>query len=75
MIPLLFFNSSRILSYIRTLASTDIPIVNTIPAIPGSVKTAPREDKTPKMKKISMDQIPKQRIINIKFFRFSRRYD
>ena len=52
MIPLLFFNSSRILSYIRTLASTDIPIVNTIPAIPGSVKTAPREDKTPKMKKI-----------------------
>ena len=32
---LLFQVCSLILSNIRTLASTDIPIVNTIPAIPG----------------------------------------
>ena len=52
LIPLPFVNSSRILSYISTLASTDIPIVNIIPAIPGNVNTAPREDNTPKIKKI-----------------------
>ena len=27
-------------------------MVKTIPAIPGNVRTAPRDDKTPKMKKI-----------------------
>ena len=42
--------SSRIRSNIRTFASTDIPIVSTIPAIPGSVSTAPKEESTPKMK-------------------------
>ena len=45
-------NSSLILSKIRTLASTDIPIVNTIPAIPGKVKTAPKPAKIPKIKTI-----------------------
>ena len=34
-------NSSRILSNISTLASTAIPIVKAIPAIPGKVKVAP----------------------------------
>ena len=33
--------SSRILSNMRTLASTAIPVVRTIPAIPGSVRVAP----------------------------------
>ena len=42
--------SSLILSYIRTFASTAIPIVNTIPAIPGKVNTAPRPARTPKIK-------------------------
>ena len=36
-----FENSSLILSKINTFASTAIPIVNTIPAIPGRVKVAP----------------------------------
>ena len=48
--PLPLFNSSRILSKISTLASTDIPIVRTIPAIPGRVNTAPRPAKIPKIK-------------------------
>ena len=39
-IDLLFFNSSLILSKINTFASTDIPIVSIIPAIPGRVKVA-----------------------------------
>ena len=42
-------NSSRIRSKISTFASTDIPIVNTIPAIPGSVNTAPKPDRIPKI--------------------------
>ncbi len=41
--------SSRIRSKISTLASTDIPMVNTIPAIPGNVNTAPNPDSTPKI--------------------------
>ena len=45
-----FNNSSRIRSLIRTLASTAIPIVKTIPAIPGNVKTALNASKIPKMK-------------------------
>ena len=45
-----FIISSLILSYIRTFASTRIPIVNTIPAIPGNVKTAPRPERIPKYK-------------------------
>jgi len=36
-----FYLSSLILSKIRTFASTAIPIVNTIPAIPGNVNVAP----------------------------------
>ena len=44
--------SSLIRSKIRTFASTDIPIVNTIPAIPGKVRTAPRPASIPKMNKI-----------------------
>ena len=46
------FNSSLILSKIRTLASTDIPIVKTIPAKPGKVRTAPNPDNIPKINKI-----------------------
>ncbi len=42
--------SSRIRSKISTLASTAIPIVKTIPAIPGSVNTAPKLFNIPKMK-------------------------
>ena len=38
--PLPSLSSSRIRSNINTLASTAIPIVNTIPAIPGNVKDA-----------------------------------
>ena len=41
-ITLLFLkNSSLILSNIKTLASTAIPIVKTMPAIPGNVNVAP----------------------------------
>ena len=36
-----FDNSSFILSKIKTLASTAMPIVKTIPAIPGRVNVAP----------------------------------
>jgi len=36
--------SSRIREKISTLASTAIPIVNTIPAIPGRVRVAPSTD-------------------------------
>ena len=43
----LFFNSSLILENIKTFASTAIPTVKTIPAIPGSVKEAPNIDITP----------------------------
>ena len=50
--PFSLYNSSLILSKIRTLASTDIPIVRTIPAIPGRVKTAPRPDKNPNINTI-----------------------
>ena len=39
----LFFNSSLILENIRTFASTAMPTVKTIPAIPGSVKEAPNK--------------------------------
>ena len=45
-------NSSRIRSKISTFASTDIPIVSTIPAIPGNVSTAPSPANTPKMNRI-----------------------
>ena len=44
--------SSLIRSKIRTLASTDIPIVKTIPAIPGNVNTAPKLASTPKINKM-----------------------
>ena len=42
--------SSRILSKIKTFASTAIPIVKTIPAIPGSVKVACSTDNAPTIK-------------------------
>ena len=38
------FNSSLILEKINTFASTAIPMVNTIPAIPGKVKVADKID-------------------------------
>jgi len=44
-----FLNSSRILSKIRTFASTDIPIVRTIPAIPGRVSAALNRESAPKI--------------------------
>jgi len=44
--------SSLILSNIRTLASTAIPIVKIIPAIPGKVNVALNPAKTAKMNKI-----------------------
>ena len=45
-------NSSLERSKISTLASTAIPIVSTIPAIPGKVSTAPILDNTPKIRRI-----------------------
>ena len=45
-------SSSLILSKIKMLASTDKPMVSTIPAIPGSVSTAPREVNIPIIKKM-----------------------
>ena len=51
-IPFPFPNSSRIRSKISTLASTEIPIVNTTPAIPGNVSTAPSPANIPKMSRI-----------------------
>ena len=42
--------SSRILSKINIFASTAVPIVNTIPAIPAKVNTAPKDAKKPKIK-------------------------
>ena len=50
--PLALFNSSLTLSKIKTLASTEIPIVKTIPAIPGRVSTAPRPVRIPKIRRI-----------------------
>ena len=54
--PLPLLNSSLTLSNIKTLASTDIPIVKTIPAIPGRVNTAPKPAKIPKIKSIFKDK-------------------
>ena len=51
-IPLPARISSLIRSKIRTLASTAIPIVRTIPAIPGNVRTALREARTPSIRKM-----------------------
>ena len=50
--PLPFANSSLIRSKISTFASTDIPIVKTIPAIPGNVNTAFKLVSTPKINKM-----------------------
>ena len=44
------FNYSRILENISTLASTAIPTVKTIPAMPGKVKEAPNRDIIPVIK-------------------------
>ena len=48
-LPLPLSSSSLIRSKISTLASTDIPMVKTIPAIPGNVSTAPKLVSTPKI--------------------------
>ncbi|MNT95267.1 hypothetical protein D3C72_2371170 [compost metagenome] len=40
-------SSSRTRSKIRMFASTDKPMVNTIPAIPGKVNTAPNDTRIP----------------------------
>ena len=48
--PFSLRSSSLTLSKIKTFASTDIPIVKTIPAIPGKVNTAPNPDKNPNIK-------------------------
>ena len=50
--PFPLLSSSRTRSKINTLASTEIPIVNTIPAIPGKVSTAPRPARIPNIKRI-----------------------
>ena len=51
-------NSSLILSKIRTFASTDIPIVRTIPAIPGKVNVASNSVNMPnKINKLIMSVI------------------
>ena len=50
--PFSLYNSSLTLSKIKTFASTDIPMVSTIPAIPGRVKTAPKPDRKPNIKTI-----------------------
>ena len=42
--------SSRIRSNIKILASTAVPIVRTIPAIPAKVNTAPKDAKNPNIK-------------------------
>ena len=47
-----FLNSSFILSKISTLASMDIPIVSTIPAMPGSVREADSCASIPRIKNI-----------------------
>ena len=43
-------SSSRMRSLIRTLASTDIPMVRTMPAIPGKVRVACSSDSEAMMK-------------------------
>ena len=48
MTELPFLNSSLILSKINTFASTAIPIVKIMPAIPGNVKVACNSDRIPK---------------------------
>ena len=48
--PLPFLSSSLTLSKINTFASTDIPMVSTIPAIPGKVNTAPNPARIPKIR-------------------------
>ena len=42
--------SSRTRSKIRMLASTAVPMVSTIPAIPARVSTAPKEASEPKIR-------------------------
>ena len=48
--PLFNLISSLMRSKIKTFASTAIPIVNTIPAIPGSVNVAPMALNNQKLK-------------------------
>ena len=61
------FNSSFILSKIKTFASTAIPTVRIIPAIPGNVKVASNKVKTPKRINNAEKQTYQQEIIN-RFF-------
>ena len=51
-VPLPLLSSSRTRSKISTLASTEIPIVKTIPAIPGKVSTAPKPARIPNINNI-----------------------
>ena len=51
-VPLPLLTSSLTRSKINTLASTEIPIVNTMPAIPGKVSTAPNPAKIPNINKM-----------------------
>ena len=51
-VPFPLSSSSLTLSKIKTFASTDIPIVRTIPAIPGNVSTAPKPANIPKMRRM-----------------------
>ena len=60
--PLPFLSSSLTLSKINTFASTDIPMVNTIPAIPGSVSVACNALKAPKIKMIFTNNAPTAKI-------------
>ena len=46
----LSFNSSRMRANIKTLASTAIPTVRTMPAMPGKVNVAPSKDIIPVIK-------------------------
>ena len=54
MTPLPLRCSSRIRSLISTLASTAAPMVNTIPAMPGSVRVKPAADMMPRIIKTLM---------------------
>ena len=64
---MLFFSfliSSLILSKIKTFASTAIPTVNIIPAIPGNVRVASKSVKILKVKR----RLIKYVILNQKFY-------
>ncbi|MNN41131.1 hypothetical protein D3C81_1552310 [compost metagenome] len=55
-------SSSRIREKISTLASTAIPMVRTIPAIPGRVRVAPSSD----ISASSMTMLPARAMVAIR---------